>query len=107
MTHGLQGRPEAWFGLGYLAVFSMFLGFFAWYRGLALGGIARIGQLQLLQPLLTIGWAALFLKEQLTLATAATAILVLLCVAASMWSRNSRPEPIHTPEEGVNALDSL
>lgn len=85
--HGIQGTPGAWFGLGYVSVFSMFLGFFAWYRGLALGGIARISQLQLLQPLLTIGWAALFLGEPLTLATGLTAVLVLLCVAAGQRSR--------------------
>ena len=85
--HGIQGNPRAWFGLGYVSVFSMFLGFFAWYRGLALGGIARISQLQLLQPLLTIGWAALFLGEPLTLATGLTAVLVLLCVAVGQHSR--------------------
>jgi drug/metabolite transporter (DMT)-like permease len=65
----------------------MLLGFFAWYRGLALGGIARISQLQLLQPLLTIGWAALFLGESLTLATGLTAVLVVLCVAVGQRSR--------------------
>lgn len=85
--HGMQGSPSAWLGLGYVSVFSMFLGFFAWYRGLALGGIARISQLQLLQPLLTIAWAALFLGESLTLATGLTAILVLLCVAVGQRSR--------------------
>ena len=85
--HGVQGDPRAWLGLGYVSVFSMFLGFFAWYRGLALGGIARISQLQLLQPLLTIGWAALFLGESLTLATSVTALLVLLCVAVGQRSR--------------------
>ncbi len=85
--HGLQGNPSAWLGLGYVSVFSMFLGFFAWYRGLALGGIARISQIQLLQPLLTIAWAALFLGESLTPATGLTAILVLFCVALGQRSR--------------------
>lgn len=85
--HGIQGDPSAWLGLGYVSVFSMFLGFFAWYRGLALGGIARISQLQLLQPLLTIGWAALFLGESLTLATGLTAVLVVLCVVVGQRSR--------------------
>ncbi len=42
----------------------MFLAFFAWYRGLALGGIARIGQVQLAQPVLTLVWAALLLGEE-------------------------------------------
>ncbi|MEO6892128.1 MAG: DMT family transporter [Ktedonobacteraceae bacterium] len=95
LQHGIQGNPGAWFGLGYVSVFSMFLGFFAWYRGLALGGIARIGQIQLLQPLLTIGWAALFLGESLTLATGLTALLVLLCVAVGQ--RNRRRDIIQNP----------
>lgn len=90
IQHGLQGNQSAWFGLGYVSVFSMFLGFFAWYRGLALGGIARISQIQLLQPLLTICWAALFLGESLTIATGVTAILVLFCVALGQRSRIKR-----------------
>jgi drug/metabolite transporter (DMT)-like permease len=85
--HRVQADLPAWLGLGYVSVFSMFLGFFAWYRGLALGGIARISQLQLLQPLLTIGWAALFLGEALTPITGLTAALVVLCVAVGQRSR--------------------
>jgi drug/metabolite transporter (DMT)-like permease len=91
--HGLQGGLPAWLGLGYVSVFSMLLGFFAWYHGLALGGIARISQLQLLQPLLTIVWAALFLGESLTLATGLTALLVVLCVAVGQRSRIKRDSP--------------
>ena len=41
----------------------MFLGFFAWYAGLARGGVARIGQVQLAQPVLTLGWSAALLGE--------------------------------------------
>jgi len=52
-------------GMVYLTVISQFLGFFAWYGGLARGGIARIGQLQQIQPLLTIVWSALLLGERL------------------------------------------
>lgn len=85
--HGLHGTLAAWLGMGYISVFSMFLGFFAWYRGLALGGIARIGQLQLLQPLLTIGWAALLLGEALTWLTGVTALLVVGCVALGQRAR--------------------
>ena len=50
----LAAPPLAWAGFAYVGVFSMFLGFFAWYRGLALGGIAVVGQTQLLQPFLTL-----------------------------------------------------
>ena len=85
--HGIHSSPTAWAGFAYVAVVSMFLGFFAWYYGLAHGGIARISQLQLLQPLLTIGWAALLLGEQLTFLTGISALLVVLCVALGQWSR--------------------
>ena len=56
----------AWAGLVYACVISMFLGSIAWYRGLAAGGIARIGQLNLIQPLLALLWSALLLGERVT-----------------------------------------
>lgn len=56
------GMP-AWFGLAYVSLFSMLIGFVFWYRGLAQGGIAVVGQLQLLQPFLGLGLAGLFLHE--------------------------------------------
>ncbi|KAH2821323.1 hypothetical protein KXV85_002839, partial [Aspergillus fumigatus] len=56
------GAPS-WVGLFYVSVCTMLLGFIFWYRGLALGGIARVGQLQLLQPFMGLGLAALFLHE--------------------------------------------
>lgn len=71
----------AWLGFLYVSVISMFLAFFAWYRGLALGGIARVGQVQLLQPFLTIAASVAFLGEHLTLATIGFACGVGLCVA--------------------------
>ena len=61
----------------------MFLAFFAWYRGLALGGIARIGQVQLAQPVLTLVWAALLLGEQVTVPTVLAALAVLASVVAT------------------------
>jgi drug/metabolite transporter (DMT)-like permease len=73
--------PRATIGFLYVTVFSMFLGFFAWYRGLALGGIARIGQIQLLQPFLTIAVSAIGLGEPLTPTTLSFAIGVIICVA--------------------------
>jgi drug/metabolite transporter (DMT)-like permease len=68
-------------GFLYVSIFSMFLGFFAWYRGLSLGGVARVGQVQLLQPFLTILASALFLDEHLTIATLVFATGVIACVA--------------------------
>jgi drug/metabolite transporter (DMT)-like permease len=59
----------------------MFLVFFAWYHGLALGGVARVGQLQLVQPFLTILTSAALLGEPLTVTTLGFAIAVIICVA--------------------------
>ncbi len=73
----------AWSGLGYVAAVSMFLGFVAWYRGLALGGVARIGQLQLVQPVLTLIWSAALLAERVDAPTVLAALAVLACTAAT------------------------
>ncbi len=70
-------------GLAYVSVFSMFVGFVFWYRGLALGGIAAIGQLQLLQPFLGLMLAALLLSEEISLAMLACTSAVVLCVAGA------------------------
>jgi drug/metabolite transporter (DMT)-like permease len=72
----------AWAGFAYVAAISMFLGFFAWYRGLALGGIAAVGQLQLLQPFLTIFASAWLLGEPVDAATYLAAALVVASIAA-------------------------
>ena len=72
---------SAWLGLAYVSVFSMFVGFVFWYRGLAQGGIARIGQLQLLQPFLGLGLAGWLLHEEIAPTMIAAAVLVVLCVA--------------------------
>lgn len=79
----IQQPPQAngveWAAFGYLAVVSMFLAFFAWYRGLAIGPMAQVSQVQLVQPVLTIGWAALILGEELTLPTILGGAVVILC----------------------------
>jgi drug/metabolite transporter (DMT)-like permease len=84
---GLQAGATAWLGFAYVATVSMLLGFFAWYAGLARGGVARIGQVQLAQPVLTLGWSALLLGEHVGLGTLATALAVLACVAATQRAR--------------------
>jgi drug/metabolite transporter (DMT)-like permease len=90
----LHASPRAWAGFAYVSGVSMFLGFFAWYRGLALGGVARVSQLQLLQPLLTLGWSALLLGEEVGRGTLGAALLVVGCVLASARSRIQRlPAP--------------
>jgi drug/metabolite transporter (DMT)-like permease len=84
---GLHADATAWLGLHYVGVVSMFLGFFAWYAGLARGGVARIGQIQLAQPVLTLGWSAALLDEHVGPATLITALAVLACVAATQRAR--------------------
>ena len=79
--HGI-GLP-AWAGLGYVSVFSMLVGFVFWYRGLALGGIAGVGQLQLLQPFLGLALAGLLLHEPVEGGMIAVAAGVVLCVVAA------------------------
>ena len=70
----------AWIGFGYVTLFSMLIGFFFWYRGLALGGVARVSQVQLFQPFLGLGFAALILGEQVSPDIAVIAVVIGLCV---------------------------
>ena len=76
-------QPQAWFGLAYVSLFSMLIGFVFWYRGLAQGGIATVGQLQLLQPFFGLILAALLLNESVSVQMFVTAALVILCVVAA------------------------
>ncbi|GAA2556336.1 DMT family transporter [Winogradskya consettensis] len=89
-SHPPHTGAAGWSAFAYLTTVSMFLGFFAWYAGLALGGIARVGQLQLAQPILTLLWSAWLLAEPVTPATIATAVLVLACVVAIQRARTRR-----------------
>ena len=70
----------AWTGFAYVSVFSMFIGFFFWYRGMALGGVARVGQVQLVQPFLSLLGAAVILGEALEWPTVIFAIAVIATV---------------------------
>ena len=73
----------AWAGLAYVSVFSMLVGFIFWYRGLALGGIAGVGQLQLLQPFLGLALAGLLLGEPVTWPMLAATVAAVLCVTGA------------------------
>ncbi len=73
-------RLSAWIGFGYVTLFSMWLGFFAWYRALALGGVMRVSQLQLLQPFLALLAAVPILGEPLELLTLAFTVAIVLTV---------------------------
>lgn len=86
-----------WSCFAYTAVVSMFLGFFAWYRGLALGGVAKISQVQLAQPLLTVGESAVLFGQAVDAAMLATAGAVLACVAAAQRARVGVAAPADPP----------
>lgn len=89
LDHPTPWRAMSWqagAALAYLGLFSMFVGFFFWYRGLAAGGVARIGQLQLLQPFLSVVAAALLVGEPVDLRTLAFAVAVAVIVAAGRRS---------------------
>ena len=76
-------HPAGWAALGYVSLFSMLVGFIFWYRGLAIGGIAAVGQLQLLQPLLGLMLSAVLLHEAISLMMLATTAGVILCIIAA------------------------
>ncbi|WP_316802964.1 DMT family transporter [Pedobacter nototheniae] len=74
---------NAWIGLAYIGLFSMFIGFIFWYRGLAQGGIATVGQLQLLQPLFGLALAAGLLHETVSIGMLGVMAGVIICVAGT------------------------
>ncbi|TPJ29428.1 DMT family transporter [Mesorhizobium sp. B2-7-2] len=71
---------SAWIGLGYVSLFSMLIGFVFWYRGLAQGGIAAVGQLQLLQPFFGLALAATLLHEKVSPMMLVVTLGVVTCV---------------------------
>lgn len=75
--------PAVWFSFAYVSLFSMLIGFVFWYRGLALGGIAAVGQLQLCQPFMGLGLAALFLHEEVSMAMLLATLVAVVCVAGA------------------------
>nr|MBP7880085.1 DMT family transporter [Acinetobacter sp.] len=74
---------SATLGLAYVSIFSMLIGFFFWYKGLALGGIAAVGQLQLLQPIFGLAIAALILHEQVSMTMFVVTVAVIACVTCA------------------------
>jgi drug/metabolite transporter (DMT)-like permease len=90
---------SAWVAFGYVAVFSMWVGFFAWYRGLALGGTVRVSQVQLVQPFLSMLFAVPLLGERLDLLTLsfALAVIATVFVGKRMPVRAAPPAPVVSP----------
>jgi drug/metabolite transporter (DMT)-like permease len=87
--HPPRADAAAWSAFGYLTVISMFLGFFAWYAGLARGGIAQVGQIQLAQPVLTLLWSALLLAETVSPPSIGAALVVLASVVLIQRTRRT------------------
>jgi drug/metabolite transporter (DMT)-like permease len=73
-------RLSAWGGFAYVSLFSMWLGFFAWYRGLAMGGVMRVSQIQLIQPFLALMFAVPILGEQVDATTVVFSLAVIAVV---------------------------
>jgi len=87
-----SATPAQWASFAYLGVVSMFLGFFAWYRGLAIGPMTQVSQIQLVQPVLSIAWAALILGESLTETTLIGGAAVIACAGLAVRAR-LKPAP--------------
>ena len=84
---------KPWLGLLYVALFSQWIGFFAWNAGMAMGGIARVSQVQLLQPFITFALAALINGETITRQTVLFAAAVVATVAISTRTRARQAPP--------------
>ena len=86
-----QASAAAWAGFFYVAIFSQFLGFFAWNKGMSLGGIAKIGQMQLLQPFITLAGAYVLLGEHIGWMELIFSLIVVGLVALGWRMRVARP----------------
>ena len=84
---------QAWLSLVYLGIVSSLLAFCAWVKGLSIGGIARVGQLQLLQPFAILPFSAILLAEKITFAGLMTSLIVLACAILSIRSSQVIEEP--------------
>lgn len=82
--------PIEWAAFAYLGLVSMFLGFFAWYRGLAIGPMAQVSQIQLVQPLLSILWAVALLGEPVGVMTILGGVAVIACSGLAVRARLDR-----------------
>ena len=95
---GRSASAAAWGGFAYVTVFSMWLGFFAWYRGLALGGTVRVSQVQMLQPFLAMLFAVPVLGERLDVASVGFAIAVAATVLIGRAMPVGRPAALSPPQ---------
>ena len=93
---------QAWVSLFYLAIVSQFLAYIVWYGGMALGGVARVSQLQYIQPFIMIIFATIFLDESITLVTIITAIIVVVSV---IIGKNAPISKKTSPSDRIKNID--
>ena len=91
---GLHATAPQWAAFGYTAMFSMFIGFFAWYAGMARAGIAKASQMQLAQPALSMVWGWVLLREGLSMAAIVTIFVVLSAVVVGRTAVVRTAQPI-------------
>ena len=98
MTGGVTTpvTTQAWIGMAFLGLVSVYFAFFAWYKGLSLAGVARGAQTQQVQAPLTLLWSALLLGERVTWAMVVAALVIVGCVA---WAVRVRTPTVVAPEE--------
>ena len=98
MTGGVTTpvTTQAWIGMAFLGLVSVYFAFFAWYQGLSMAGVARGAQTQQLQAPLTLLWSALLLGEVVTWSTVVAALVIVGCVA---WAVRVRRPTVAAPEE--------
>jgi drug/metabolite transporter (DMT)-like permease len=97
---------NSWLSFAYLGCVSMFLGFFPWYRGLAIGPISTVSQTQLVQPVLSIAWSALILGEALSPSIVAGGVVVIGCAWLALKARVAAPRAVPARDATTATEDS-
>jgi len=105
VTHPGPVALKTWLAFGYVTLFSQFIGFFAWYAGLAMGGIARVGQVQLLQIFFTMALSALFFGEHVETSTwiYAAAVIATVVLGRRASIRTAAAPVVATSARPTNA----
>jgi drug/metabolite transporter (DMT)-like permease len=88
--YGFQPSTTSLLGLSYVSILSAFLGLFAWYHGLTLGGVARVGQLMMLQPFMTLTFTSLFMGEHFGWEAVICTVVVAISIAVARRATNRR-----------------
>ena len=94
---GFEPSVQSLVALGYMAIFSVFVGMVLWYRAMGLAGVPRVSSIQLGQPLLSVVWSWVLVGEPFRVETIAAAILVLVCVATAQKARIAESRATETP----------